>query len=260
MATGQSVVVASGVSIVAKSFNGGPLIKIPTPLNGWRAFSGEVGVIVLGVLLALGAQQLAEDIKVRSEVREFRRTIDHEIGLNLFVYEVRSRGSICNRKRMTELFDWVKAASDGRQMPKMVPAPPFALTPYRSAWDTRDAEVFAKVPAKARQKYAEFYDELDGNTERVQWELEEWVALHRYALPGPVSLDDRRAIYGHLRRAWVIDSVWAVNMEISRKIAAELNAKPVRPDNIPDSLLSEPEDCAPIFEHRPDQPAPTSGA
>ena len=230
-------------------------MKIPKPLKGWRAFTGEVGVIVLGVLLALGAQQLVEDIKVRSDVREFRRTIDHEIGLNLFVYVVRSRGSACNKKRMTELFDWVKAASDGREMPKMLPNPPVVLTPYRSAWDTRDAEVFAKVPAKARQKYAEFYDELDGNFERVKWELDEWFALHNYALPGPVSLEDRRAIYGHLRRAWVFDGVWAANMEISKKIAVELGIKPIRPDNIPDALLSVRQECEPIFEPKLAQPS-----
>lgn len=33
--------------------------RIPTPLHGWREFAGEVGVIVLGVLIALGAQQAA---------------------------------------------------------------------------------------------------------------------------------------------------------------------------------------------------------
>ena len=27
---------------------------VPTPLHGWRAFWGEVGIIVIGVLIALG--------------------------------------------------------------------------------------------------------------------------------------------------------------------------------------------------------------
>ena len=30
-------------------------IHLPKPLHGWRAFVGEVGIIVLGVLIALGA-------------------------------------------------------------------------------------------------------------------------------------------------------------------------------------------------------------
>ncbi|MEO7635366.1 MAG: hypothetical protein ABIS38_06945 [Sphingomicrobium sp.] len=36
-------------------------MKIPKPRDGWRVFAGEVGVIVLGVLLALGAQQVVEN-------------------------------------------------------------------------------------------------------------------------------------------------------------------------------------------------------
>lgn len=230
-------------------------MKIPTPLKGWREFLGEVGVIVLGVLLALGAQQLVEDISTRSDVREFRRTIDHEIGLNLFVYQVRTRGSACNAKRMKEFFDWVKAARDGQVLPKIAPAPPLAMTPYTSAWDTRNGDIFAHVPAKARQKYAEFYDELEGNTERIKWELDEWFALQRYALPGPVTIDDRRSIFGHLRKALVLNAVWEQNMAISKEIADELGVKSVRPDNIPDAFLSELENCPPIFE-----PKKTAGA
>jgi hypothetical protein len=222
-------------------------MKFPTPLKGWRAFAGEVGVIVLGVLLALGAQQLVADLQMRADVREFRRTIDHEIGLNLFVYQVRTHGSACNAKRMKELFDWLKVAPEGQPLPKISPAAPMALTPYTSAWDTRDGDVFAHVPAEARQKYAEFFDELEGNSERILWEVNEWFALERYALPGPVSLDDRRAIYGHLRKALILNAVWNDNMTISTKIADELGVKLVRPDNIPESFLSELKTCQSIF-------------
>ena len=35
---------------------------LPKPLHGWREFAGEVGVIVLGVLIALGAEQVVEAI------------------------------------------------------------------------------------------------------------------------------------------------------------------------------------------------------
>jgi hypothetical protein len=34
---------------------------LPKPLHGWREFAGEVGIIVLGVLIALGAEQLVDD-------------------------------------------------------------------------------------------------------------------------------------------------------------------------------------------------------
>jgi hypothetical protein len=228
-------------------------MKIPTPLNGWRAFAGEVGVIVLGVLLALGAQQLAEAVQMRANVREFRRTIDHEIGLNLYVYEIRSRGSACNEKRIRTLIDWAEKAGDGQVLPKITGAAPIAITPYRSAWDTRNGEVFAHVPDRARQKYAEFYDELENNWDLMKLERDELFALQRYVLPGPVSLDDRRALYGHLRRALILNRVWAPNMEISRDIADQLAVKPIRPDNVSAELIGQVAVCQPAF-------APVDGA
>ncbi len=35
-------------------------MKLPTPIRGWRVLAGEMGVIAVGVLIALGAQQLVE--------------------------------------------------------------------------------------------------------------------------------------------------------------------------------------------------------
>lgn len=222
-------------------------MKIPTPMHGWRVFAGEVGVIVLGVLLALGAQQVVEDINMRSDVRELRRTIDHEIGLNLYVYQVRSLGSACNEKRIKELIAWVEAAREGQALPEIVPSAPSAISPYRSAWDSRDGEVFANVPIGARQKYAEFYDELALNRQLIDKEITEWFELQRFALPGTVSLDDRRDLYGRLRRALILNRVWQPNMDISRKIAKDLGIEPIRPDNVSSDTLQQAKTCRPTF-------------
>ena len=43
---------------------------LPKPLHGWRAFAGEVAIIVLGVLIALGGEQLVEHFHQRSQLRE----------------------------------------------------------------------------------------------------------------------------------------------------------------------------------------------
>ena len=51
---------------------------LPKPLHGWRAFAGEVGIIVLGVLIALGADQAVEDWVSHQGPRleQFRNLID----------------------------------------------------------------------------------------------------------------------------------------------------------------------------------------
>ena len=53
---------------------------LPKPLHGWREFAGEVGIIVLGVLIALGAQQVVEDLSWRAQVRQATETLRHEVG------------------------------------------------------------------------------------------------------------------------------------------------------------------------------------
>jgi hypothetical protein len=44
--------------------------QLPKPLHGWREFAGEVGIIVLGVLIALSAQQVAEHFNRKAELRD----------------------------------------------------------------------------------------------------------------------------------------------------------------------------------------------
>ena len=52
---------------------------LPKPLHGWRAFAGEVGIIVIGVLIALGAQQHVEAANWRREVADFRDSVRGEM-------------------------------------------------------------------------------------------------------------------------------------------------------------------------------------
>lgn len=56
-------------------------LRPPKPLHGWRAFAGEVGVIVLGVLLALIAQQAVEDWQWRQRTRDARIGLAREAGM-----------------------------------------------------------------------------------------------------------------------------------------------------------------------------------
>lgn len=43
-------------------------IHKPKPIHGWRGFLGEVGIIVLGVLIALGAEQIVRSIEWNHKV------------------------------------------------------------------------------------------------------------------------------------------------------------------------------------------------
>jgi hypothetical protein len=53
---------------------------LPKPLHGWRAFAGEVGIIVVGVLIALSAEQAVESWHWRSQAAEARSALRAEVG------------------------------------------------------------------------------------------------------------------------------------------------------------------------------------
>ena len=216
---------------------------LPKPLHSWREFAGEVGVIVIGVLIALGAEQVVNNIHARADQRAFRETIDHEIGLNLFVYDVRARQFACDAKHIDELKRWLDRARSGDQMPAIWPSPPQILTPYRSAWDARDAQVFNSLPTKVRQKYAEFYDELSNNWSIIKGEQDQWALLVPYAETGPISLTDRRTIRPVIAQIRVGSATLAADLPVSREIAKALNASEVRPDGIPAEWLKHVADC-----------------
>ncbi|MBF6024117.1 hypothetical protein [Lysobacter niastensis] len=88
-------------------------IYLPKPMHGWRAFTGEVGVIVLGVLLALGAQEAVEEMQIREEVGTFRETIDREVALNLYTYDVRVRQHGCIVDALGQVDRWLGQARSG---------------------------------------------------------------------------------------------------------------------------------------------------
>src|SRR4051812_23943487 len=55
-------------------------VHLPKPLHGWRAFVGEVAIIVLGVLIALAAQQAVETIEWRQKVDAALADMNNELG------------------------------------------------------------------------------------------------------------------------------------------------------------------------------------
>ena len=59
-------------------------IHLPKPIHGWREFCNEVGIIVIGVLLALGAEQVVERLSWRAEVREASEDLHVELQDSLF--------------------------------------------------------------------------------------------------------------------------------------------------------------------------------
>jgi len=55
---------------------------LPKPLHGWREYVGEIGIIVVGVLIALSAEQVVEYLHWQQEVADTTEELDGELHRN----------------------------------------------------------------------------------------------------------------------------------------------------------------------------------
>ena len=86
-------------------------IHLPKALHGWRDFAKEVGIIVVGVLIALGAEQIVTVLHWREEVSDTRRALGSEIGASVRYAAIRLSVQQCLRDRVGDLADKLRTTS-----------------------------------------------------------------------------------------------------------------------------------------------------
>ena len=78
------------------------LVKV-TPSHGWNSVGWELGIVVVGVLIALGAQQIAESLYWRGEVASERKALLQEAQDTFDSIALRAAQQPCVDKRLAEI-------------------------------------------------------------------------------------------------------------------------------------------------------------
>lgn len=202
-------------------------IHIPKPLHGWREFLGEVGIIVIGVLLALTAEQIVEAWHWRSEAREFRRAVDKEAALNLGYYAFDQLQAKCAMNRLDELQQVLQRSRDGQPV-RLAAGIGQPLDPDQSfsVWDSKDPQAFERLPLDVRLQYAQLY-ELFRTTEGIsQAQNETWKKMAVFEEEGPWTLDDRRQLRALIDDAGGLRFALSANWPDVMQKAASLGIRP----------------------------------
>ena len=110
---------------------------LPKPLHGWREFAGEVGIIVIGVLIALGAEQILEDWRWHEKLAAVQKSIDFELNAQLDYAQEVMRFSRCGPKYV-DVLEAAILRHDAATIGKLHDTqPPFSARPWRStAWQS----------------------------------------------------------------------------------------------------------------------------
>ena len=152
-------------------------IKLPTPLNGWRVFAGEVGVIVLGVLIALGAQQAVDTIQWRKEVRLTEDALTIEIADSVLHASERQMVNRCLSDRLAHLIGKVSSNQGPwrgdplalrRTASGVRTTTPAAYRTPNRPWNddvwiaTQNGGVFTHMPRERVAAFAKVYARMEG--------------------------------------------------------------------------------------------------
>jgi hypothetical protein len=199
------------------------------PLEGWRAFAGEVGVVVLGVLLALGAQEIAETFDDRREAAATRESLTNEIEESLAVLELRKAAQPCIDRRLGELRaivnEWGRTGSF--ETPRWVSqATWFAFDTARFE-AAQSAGRLALLPSEEQYRFGLVVGSLRTFRDIQKRETDAWSTL-RMLQSGPevLSASDRTAVRVALQDASTLNHFAQISVGQTLPQAAAFGWKP----------------------------------
>ena len=215
-------------------------LNLPKPLHGWRQFAGEVGIIVVGVLIALGAEQLVASWHWRSEVRQTDRRLTREMAMNLANAYERFAIDPCLRPRLAELRDQLLAT--GTQWPGSRATfandiyhsgfPSVYRTPNRpwrqASWRTAlSGETLDHFSAERVNEFSTLHNAVDELNQTQTEEIQESASLGDLAFAGPISAANRR---DDLKTVARLDALDARMLYLARLLIDEAHTAGIRPE------------------------------
>lgn len=160
--------------------------------QGWREFLKEVGIIVLGVLIALGAEQAAVAVHEAGKAARAEALVRDEFALNVAFARERLASTPCMLSRLDELRRVLLKTSDGTALPNLgeigrIPNRPFEW----EAWTSMVSAGLVDHLSDQRQwAYQHIYLNGGANDAIEQEEQRDWATL--YSLSGASRLIDTR--------------------------------------------------------------------
>lgn len=224
---------------------------LPKPLHGWRAFAGEVGIIVLGVLIALAAEQLVEAVHWDSMVAKTRQGLDSELAYDLGAMQSRVDEEPCIAQRLSELTTVFRRHAHGQPLLLKGPLgqPQFPHI-ESSVWETVVADGTAShMPLDARLRYSRLYSSIFWFREKADEESDAWSHLSQFDDRDVMTEQDWSALHQWKARAQSVAAKVDANTSQAtiRHMASALGLKP-RPFRFkPGSLAARDALCRPML-------------
>jgi hypothetical protein len=178
-------------------------IRVPKPLHGWREFIGEVGIIVLGVIIAIGLGQLVEAMQWRSEVDSATAALGDDIARSNRAFAFRVAAHDCIAGRIATLNEIIERVARREPVPlvgKVIPDIGNGLP--NNAWETsRAAQLLPHFNRDALRLYGAYFLQVGNVQAFMGREVEDWGVLRilegNPARLGPIDVSGMRVAIEH---------------------------------------------------------------
>jgi hypothetical protein len=166
-------------------------IHKPKPWHGLREFLREIGIIVVGVMIALAGEQGVEWLHWRADVAEAREALKDEIRENSLISVIGVEESRCLTDRLADYLAWTK----GGPRPELTRGGVRFISPVSTVWDaTQAGQTMAHMPLKERLAYAHFYASVANQATVIQTVRTVGTQLRRYAEKTDLTPDEARRL------------------------------------------------------------------
>ena len=170
------------------------------PVNSWRAFAGEISIIVIGVLIALAAEQLLDDWNWQQRIKAQKSALDEDVAGMWNAMSARTIVQNCVDKRLNELQLVFERRAKGSPLGIVSPiGRPAKWTGSQAALRLATADgSLSHMRFDDKQAYFEVADSYDVFATSNDEERASWRVLQ--ALNEPDRMDD--VDWRELRRAF----------------------------------------------------------
>jgi hypothetical protein len=217
---------------------------LPKPLHGWRAFTGEVGIIVVGVLIALAAEQVVTWIHQREDVSQLRSALRAELADDRGRWENMRASDRCTLQRLHALDRWAASAPSDARLERAYRL--LLWNMHSSAWDiAKTSPATAHIPLRERLTYADLYAAIDNWRDYLGEERVNAIELSALVASADHP-DSRRQIALHVAKARLFVRRRAENYPY---FFTRFDALKIPPDSSQLTIARDPQAlCAPLVE------------
>lgn len=172
----------------------------PHPVHSWPEFLREIGVVVIGVLLALGAEQIAEAFHWRHEVEAEREALRGEVRYNLASAAFRQSQQPCIDARLKQIAEVFRRHAHGEALGLKGPvARPPLWTGTQGSWDIAVAgQALGHMTQKEKLAFSDAFSTYRRFAQLRNDEDEEWRKLALLDRPDLLDAND----WSRLHETW----------------------------------------------------------